>query len=130
MSIDTGTPTAGTDAERLATALGEAITDLPEYQAYLDAKADVEADEQARERIEEFEQVRQEYMLARQTNRAEESDRRALRDAKQRLHALPVMKTYLRKQAALETRLGELDDLISEPLTVEFGQQAGGCCQD
>ena len=130
MRIDTETLASGTDAERLATALGGGITDLPEYQAYLDAKTDVEADEQAQKRIEEFEQVREEYLLARQTNRADESDREALKDAKQRLHALPVMKSYLRKQAALETRLGELDDLISEPLTVEFGQQAGSCCQD
>ncbi|MCU4719222.1 YlbF family regulator [Halapricum hydrolyticum] len=130
MSVDTEGTTAGADAETLATALGEAITDLPEYQAYLDAKADVEADEAAQQRIEEFEQVREEYMVAKQTNRADESDLDALKDAKRRLHALPVMKTYLRSQAALESRLQELDELISEPLAVDFGEQAGSCCQD
>jgi len=130
MSIDTETPTTDTDADRLARELGDAITGLPEYQGYLDAKAAVESDQQAQERIEEFEQVREEYLVARQTNQAEDSDKQALTDAKRRLHALPVMKTYLRKQAALENRLQELDDLISQPLAVDFGEQAGSCCQD
>ncbi|QSG14291.1 YlbF family regulator [Halapricum desulfuricans] len=130
MSIDTETPTTDTDADRLARELGDAITSLPEYQAYLDAKSEVESDREAQERIEEFEQVREEYLVARQTNQAEDSDKQALTDAKRRLHALPVMKTYLRKQAALENRLQELDDLISQPLAVDFGEQAGSCCQD
>ena len=131
MSIETDAADVTEDSvESLASALGEAITDLPEYEAYQDAKADVEADEQAQERIEEFEQIREEYMVARQTNQADQDDLRTLKKAQRELHELPVMEDYLQAQSELELRLQELNEIISEPLTVDFGEKAGGCCQE
>jgi cell fate (sporulation/competence/biofilm development) regulator YlbF (YheA/YmcA/DUF963 family) len=131
MSIETdATDVTDDSVESLASALGEAITDLPEYEAYQDAKAEVEADEQAQERIEEFEQIREEYMVARQTNQADQDDLRTLKKAQRELHELPVMEDYLQAQSELELRLQELNEIISEPLTVDFGEKAGGCCQD
>jgi len=131
MSIETDAADVTDDSvESLARALGDAITDLPEYEAYQDAKADVEADEQAQERIEEFEQIREEYMVARQTNQANQDDLRTLKKAQRELHELPVMEDYLQAQSDLELRLQELNEIISEPLTVDFGEKAGGCCQE
>jgi cell fate (sporulation/competence/biofilm development) regulator YlbF (YheA/YmcA/DUF963 family) len=131
MSIETDAADATDDSvESLARALGDAITDLPEYQAYLDAKAEVEADEDAQERIEEFEQIREEYMVARQTNQADQDDLRTLKKAQRELHELPVMEEYLQAQSELELRLQELNEIVSEPLTVDFGEKAGGCCHE
>jgi cell fate (sporulation/competence/biofilm development) regulator YlbF (YheA/YmcA/DUF963 family) len=131
MSIETDAADVTDDSvESLARALGDAITDLPEYQAYQDAKAEVEADEEAQERIEEFEQIREEYMVARQTDQATQDDLRTLKKAQRELHELPVMEEYLQTQSELELRLQELNEIVSEPLTVDFGEKAGGCCHD
>ncbi|MFB6175560.1 MAG: YlbF family regulator, partial [Halobaculum sp.] len=46
------------EPEALARELGEAITELPEYRRYEEAEAAVEADEEAQEKISEFEQLR------------------------------------------------------------------------
>jgi cell fate (sporulation/competence/biofilm development) regulator YlbF (YheA/YmcA/DUF963 family) len=131
MSIETEATDATEDhVESLATELGEAITELPVYQQFEEAKAAVEADEDAQEQIEEFEQIREEYMVARQTGQADQDDLRTLKQAQQELHSLPVMEEYLQAQSDLELRLQELNEHISAPLAVDFGEKSGGCCQD
>jgi cell fate (sporulation/competence/biofilm development) regulator YlbF (YheA/YmcA/DUF963 family) len=40
------------------------------------------------------------------------------------------MSDYLAAQSDLELRLQELNEIVSEPLAVDFGQKAGGCCED
>jgi cell fate (sporulation/competence/biofilm development) regulator YlbF (YheA/YmcA/DUF963 family) len=133
MSIDTSAD-AESDPEHavdeLARDLGEAITDLPEYQAFMEAKEQVEASEEAQEKIEEFERIREEFMLARQTGEATNEDLRTLQEAQESLHDVPVMSDYLAAQNELELRLQELNELVSDPLAVDFGEKAGGCCQD
>ena len=136
MSVDA--PDTETDADAdpaarasdLAGALGEAITDLPAYRAFQDAKEAVESDEEAQERIREFERVREEFMLARQTGDATNEDLRHLQAKQEELHGMPVMSEYLEKQSELELALQELNEEISAPLSVDFGEKAGGCCQD
>ena len=131
MSIETDTPTETEGSvDDLARSLGEAITELPEYQRFLEAKADVEADGAAQTQIEEFEQIRGEFMMARQTGQATQEDLRELQSAQERLHDLPVMSDFLQAQNELELRLQELNELVSDPLAVDFGEKAGGCCQD
>ncbi len=116
--------------EDIARSLGEEIVELPEYQRFLDAKAEVEADEEAQAQIQEFEGVREEFMLARKTGQATEQDLRELQEAQEQLHSLPVMSDFLQAQNELELRLQELNELVSEPLAIDFGEKAGGCCQD
>ena len=116
--------------EHIARSLGEEIAELPEYQCFLDAKAEVEADEEAQAQIQEFEGVREEFMLARKTGQATEQDLRELQEAQEQLHSLPVMSDFLQAQNELELRLQELNELVSESLAIDFGEKAGGCCQD
>jgi len=133
MSIETDAAEAeSTDADPddLARQLGEAIADLPEYQQFREAKAVVEADEEIQAEIREFEQTREEFMLARQAGEASREDLRELQRAQEQLHDIPEMSDYLAAQSDLELRLQELNELVSEPLTVDFGEKAGGCCQD
>lgn len=131
MSVDIPAETDTDDrVDDLATQLGEAIAELPEYQRFLDAKERVEASEAAQEKIREFEQVRQEFLLARQTGDATQQDIRELQAAQEDLNEVPEMADYLAAQSELELRLADLDERISEPLAVDFGETAGGCCQE
>jgi cell fate (sporulation/competence/biofilm development) regulator YlbF (YheA/YmcA/DUF963 family) len=120
----------GGRATELATGLGEAIADLPTYERFVEAKAAVESDEEAQERVREFEQLREEFMLARQTGDATNEDLRELQRAQQELHDVPVMSEFLQARSELELELQELNEAISAPLDVDFGEKAGGCCQD
>ena len=133
MSIETETDAGADDAEAvdaLASDLGDAIADLPAYERFEEAKAAVEADEEAQERIAEFQQIRQEFSFAQQTGRADDETRRKVQQAQRDLHSLPVMERYVEAQNDLQSRLEELNEAISEPLSVDFGGEAGGCCQD
>ncbi|PSP85224.1 regulator [Halobacteriales archaeon QS_1_68_17] len=122
---------AGTaSVEELGRRLGEAITDLPEYQSFVEAKEAVEDDERAQEKIREFEQIREEFMLARQTGEATQADLRKLQESQQELHEIPAMSAFLEAQSDLELRLQELNERVSEPLALDFAEKAGGCCQD
>ena len=127
MSVET---TPAEHATELAEALGTAITEMDAYQTFTETKAAVEADEEAQERIREFERIREEFMLARQSGDATNDDLRELQAAQQELHELPVMTEYLRAQSEIERKLQELNHVISEPLAVDFGEKAGGCCQE
>ena len=118
------------DVDELATELGEAISGLPVYQRYLEAKAKVENDADAQRAIEEFEGLREEFQMARQTGRATQEDLRKVQEAQEELHEIPSMSEYLEVQNELELRLQEINEIVSDELDVDFGQKAGGCCED
>lgn len=116
--------------EDVGAELGETIANLPEYEAFEAAKAEVEASPEAQEQIESFERLRRDFMMARQSGDASQEDLAELQQAQQDLHDVPVMDDYLDAQADLEARLEAVNEAISEPLAVDFGETAGGCCQD
>jgi cell fate (sporulation/competence/biofilm development) regulator YlbF (YheA/YmcA/DUF963 family) len=124
MSVET------TSVEQLGRELGEAITELPEYETFEDAKAAVQADDEVQAAIAEFEQLRQEFMTARQTGRADQEQLEQVQQAQQELHSMPVMADYLDAQDELQERLKRVNEAISGPLAVDFGGEAGGCCHD
>ncbi|MFB6075223.1 MAG: YlbF family regulator [Haloarculaceae archaeon] len=131
--MSTDIESAATDGERvedLARELGEAITTMPVYQRFAEAKEAVESHEEAQEKISEFEQIREEFMMARQTGQATQEDLRELQRAQEELHDIPVMSEYLEAQSELELRLQELNELVSQDLAVDFGEKAGGCCAE
>lgn len=127
MSVET---TPAERAAELAEELGEAIREMSVYEDFLEAKAAVEADEELQAEIREFEQVREEFMMARQTGDATNEDLRELQRTQQELHERPKMAEFLQAKSEIELQLQELDHVISDPLEVEFGETAGGCCQD
>jgi len=132
MSVETENVTEIDDdhVDQLAAELGESIAHLPVYQEYLQAKAKVENDADAQRAIEEFEQLREEFQLARQTGQATQEDLRKVQEAQEELHDIASMSEYLEIQNELEARLAEINDLVSKQLEVDFGEKAGGCCQD
>ncbi|MFB6141807.1 MAG: YlbF family regulator [Halorientalis sp.] len=131
MSIDTEAPESGeATVDQLSARLGEAIADLPEYREFVETKAAVEDDEAAQEKIRAFEEFREEFMMARQAGEATQEDLRELQRKQEALHDVPVMSEFLRAQNELELRLQEINEQISAPLAVDFGQKAGGCCED
>ncbi len=118
------------DLERLGRELGDAIRDLPEYEAFEEKSQAVEQSDEAQEQIQAFEQQRQEFMLARKTGQVDEEDMQALRQAQDELHEMPVMAEFLEAREDLVDRLEDVNRAISEPLSIDFGKEAGGCCQD
>jgi cell fate (sporulation/competence/biofilm development) regulator YlbF (YheA/YmcA/DUF963 family) len=132
MSVETPAEesTDADDVDALARELGAAIAETPEYEAFEAKSTAVEESDEAQERIEEFEQRRQEFMMARQTGEVTQDDMTDLKRAQQELHEMPVMSEFLAAREQLVDRLEELNEAISAPLTVDFGEEAGGCCQD
>lgn len=116
--------------EDMGTELGNAIAASPAYQRFEETKEKVENSEEAQERVQKFEQLRQEFMMARQTGEATQEDLHNLQNAQADLHELPVMDEYLTAQAELDAKLAAVNDAISAELAVDFGEKAGGCCQD
>ena len=116
--------------EDLGTELGERIAATDEYQRFEEAKAAVEASEEAQQRIREFESLRAELNTARQTGSADQELVDDVRQAQHELHSLPEMAEFLDAQEDLTDTLEAVNEAISEPLAVDFGGEAGGCCQD
>ncbi|MCO8268774.1 YlbF family regulator [Haloferax prahovense] len=122
--------TQTTRLEELGRELGEAIADHPKYEAYEEAKAAVEADDDVQELITEFNQLREEFNVARQMGEATQEGLQKVQAAQEELHSEPVMEEYLLAQAELVGELEKINEAISEPLAVDFGGEAGGCCND
>ncbi|RDI70354.1 YlbF family regulator [Halopelagius longus] len=116
--------------EEMGRELGEALTETPEYEAFEEAKAAVENDDEVQAKISEFESLREEFMFARQTGNATQEGLQKVQSAQEELHSMPVMAEYLEAQEELQTRLEAVNEAISEPLAVDFGGEAGGCCHD
>ncbi|RLM70959.1 YlbF family regulator [Halorubrum sp. Atlit-8R] len=116
--------------EDLGRELGERIAETPEYERFEEARAAVQRDEEVQQRIDEFEQLRAEFMQARQTGQATNAELQRVQEAQDELHSMPVMSEYLDAQEELEDTLEAVNEAISEPLAVDFGGEAGGCCQD
>lgn len=116
--------------EDLGRELGERITQTPEYGRFEEAREAVQRDDEVQAQIDEFEQLRSEFMAARQSGQATQSDLHEVQNAQEELHSIPVMQEFLEAQDELEDTLETVNEAISEPLAVDFGGQAGGCCQD
>jgi cell fate (sporulation/competence/biofilm development) regulator YlbF (YheA/YmcA/DUF963 family) len=124
MSIEAAT------LEDLGRELGEKIADSPEHEAFVEANEAVENDAEAQELIREFEELRHEFMVDREAGRADRESMREVQEAQRKLHNLPVMAAYLDAQEELQDKLESVNMAISEELAVDFGGEAGGCCQD
>ncbi|MFB6081063.1 MAG: YlbF family regulator [Haloferacaceae archaeon] len=130
MSTETDRPDELDALDGLGRELGEAIAGSAVYEEFEEAKAAVEADDRLQERIEAFEERRQAFALARESGEATREDLQELQQAQRDLHADPLMAEYLEAKGRLQDRLAEVNRAISEPLAVDFGGEAGGCCRD
>lgn len=118
------------DVDALGRKLGDAIAELPEYREFEEARQIVRKNDDLQEEIDSFEERRQEFMLARQSGEASQEDMVELQRAQQELHDHPDMSRFLAAKSELQDRLEAVNEAISEPLAVDFGGEAGGCCQD
>lgn len=116
--------------EAMGQELGEAIADTPAYERYEAARAAVQDDDDAQAKIAEVERLRDEFVAARETGEATQDHVAKLQGAQNDLHSMDVMVEYLNAQEALQSQLEDINRAISDPLSVDFGGEAGGCCQD
>ncbi len=124
MSVET------TTLEKRGRELGESIRETEAYQEFEEARRAVEDHDELQEQIQEVNELRQQFHVARQNGQATQADVDAVRQAQQELHDHPVMEQFLTAQAELQQRLTAINDAISEPLAVDFGDEASGCCND
>jgi cell fate (sporulation/competence/biofilm development) regulator YlbF (YheA/YmcA/DUF963 family) len=124
MSAETAT------LEDLGKELGEMIADSPEHTAFREASEAVENDAETQEAIKEFEELRHQFMLDQEAGTADRQSMREVQEAQEELHSMPLMAEYLDAKEELQTTLEAINIAISEPLAVDFGGEAGGCCQD
>ena len=130
MSVEQASPDEGASIEDLGRELGERIARTPEYERFEAAREAVQRDEEVQAKIDEFEQLRAEFMQARETGQATNSGLRKVQAKQDELHSMPVMREFLDAQEELTDTLEAVNEAISEPLAVDFGGEAGGCCQD
>lgn len=131
MSVESETPASSLDdVIQLGRELGAEIESLPSYREFEAAKDAVEADPDAQERIQEFEETREEFMMKRQVGEATQADLEAVQEAQEALHSVPIMAEFLAAQETLNERLAEVNEAISDSLVIDFGGEAGGCCHD
>jgi cell fate (sporulation/competence/biofilm development) regulator YlbF (YheA/YmcA/DUF963 family) len=130
MSVEQASPDEQATIEDLGRELGERIAETPEYERFEDAREAVQRDEAVQAKIDEFEQLRAEFMQARQSGQATNADLHTVQDAQDELHGMPVMSEFLDAQDELTDTLEAVNRAISDPLAVDFGGEAGGCCQD
>ncbi|MEF8781293.1 MAG: YlbF family regulator [Haloferacaceae archaeon] len=116
--------------EALGRELGEEIAGTPAYERFEAAKTAVENDDEAQAKIAEVERLRDEFVAARETGEATQEHVAKLQQAQNELHSMDVMEEYLNAQEALQGQLEDINRAISEPLAVDFGGEAGGCCHD
>ncbi len=115
------------EIETFGKLLGEAISNLPEYKDYEQSRAEVKNDSEAQELINEFEKQRQLFIIKRASGEATKEDLEKVGESQEKLNNLPVMVRFLATQEELSTRLGEVNEHISESLSLDFGDQIGGC---
>ena len=116
--------------EDLGRELGERIARTTEYERFEAAREAVQRDEEVQTQIDEFEQLRAEFLQARQSGQATNADLHRVQEAQDALHSMPVMSEFLDAQDELSDTLETVNEAISEPLAVDFGGEAGGCCQE
>ena len=124
MSVETAS------LEDLGEELGERIADTPEHEAFVEASEAVENDAETQEAIEEFEELRQQFMMDQEAGRADRESMREVKQAQRELHSMQLMEAYLEAKEELQDKLETINMAISDPLAVDFGGEAGGCCQD
>jgi cell fate (sporulation/competence/biofilm development) regulator YlbF (YheA/YmcA/DUF963 family) len=122
--------TTVSELEDLGRELGEAIAETPAYERFEEARTAVQNDEEAQEKIAEVERLRDEFMAAQGAGEATQEGIERLQQAQHELHSMSVMAEYLNAQEALQDQLEAVNRAVSEPLSVDFGEEAGGCCQD
>ena len=115
------------EIETFGRLLGEAISNLSEYKEYEQSRAEVKNDSEAQELINEFEKQRQLFIIKRASGEATKEDLEKVGEFQEKLNNLPVMVHFLATQKELSTRLEEVNEHISESLSLDFGDQIGGC---
>ena len=124
---DSNDLTATSEIETICKLLGEAISNLPEYKEYEKSRDEVKGDSEAQELIDEFEKQRQLFIIKRASGEATKEDLDKVGEFQEKLNNLPIMMHFLSTQKELLSQFEKANEYISEPLSLDFGDQIGGC---
>jgi cell fate (sporulation/competence/biofilm development) regulator YlbF (YheA/YmcA/DUF963 family) len=108
--------------EKLQTFI-DAIADSETYQRFIEANKQLESDPEAMELLDEYQQKQ------RQMQQDFDQELMAeLQEIQTELSANETIQQHRDAQSALVELLQETDDVISEPIGMEFAQSSGGGC--
>lgn len=103
----------------------DAISDSETYQQFVDAQARLEADDEAMELLQAYEQKQQQL----QANEFDQSRMSELQELQTEVSNTEVIQRHQSAEADLIELLTETNDVISEKIGEEFAQSlGGGCC--
>ena len=115
------------DVRKLGVELGEALAELPEYEAFEAAKETVDNDSDVQQKMQEFEQMQKEFMVARQQGEATEEGLEELRATREELESMEAMEELRDAQNNFVEVLEVVNESISDELEVDFGDSVGSC---
>ena len=101
----------------------DAIADSETYQEFMDANEQLENDEEAMQLLDEYRQKQQQLQ-----QNFDQSLMAELQDIQNEMAENETIQQHRAAQTALVELLGETNDVISEPIGMEFAQSSGGGC--
>ncbi|MFW5978394.1 MAG: halo-CC-star protein HcsL [Halohasta sp.] len=103
----------------------DAIQDCEQYQTFVDAREQLDDDEQAQELLKTYQQTQMQLQRGgHDPDRMEE-----LRDLRQQLDDNETISTYMEAEEAFVELLDRTNDVISDKIGEEFARSmGGGCC--
>ncbi len=113
-----------TDSLQAARALGELLSQTPEYAAFLDALTAVNADPQ----VQQLSNQMRACQSALQWGRDVVQNAAEMERLEAELESLPVVQTYRRAEAAVREVFLAVDELISREAGVDFAANAKRSC--
>lgn len=114
-----------------AAELGRLMAECPASKAYLKARRELQADEQARKLTEDYQQQIQKIAELEQDGKpVEPEDKRKLGDLQQQVASHPTLKAWMKSQVDFSELMHKVNEGISEPFkdeqTPENQKEASG----
>lgn len=111
------------DIEEHAKALGEAVAELDEYEALVEAEEQINNDPDVREQFQKTRELQNKLVVAHQEDDGHDEHEELheqYEKAQRELNQMDAMQEYNEAAAALNERLQEVNEHISEDLVIDF----------
>lgn len=111
------------DIEEHAKALGEAVAELDEYEALVEAEEQINNDPDVREQFQKTRELQNKLVVAHQEDNGHDEHEELheqYEKAQRELNQMDAMQEYNEAAAALNERLQEVNEHISEELVIDF----------
>jgi len=123
MSDAESTQNAEESVERKLRAFVDAIADSETYQQFMDANERLENDEEAMQLLNEYRQKQRQMQM-----NFDQSLMAELQELQEEMSENETIQQHRQAQTALVELLQQTNNVISDPIGMEFAQSSGGGC--